>query len=371
MALRGGTVLAASLCLLAAPAAAQETYRLDYMRELGAEACPSEAAFRAAVSREVGRDPFRPDAPNRLTVVFRRAEKTVRVQIVAKSRSGSEQSAPDHEKPARECAGLLGHAVFSAGMLIDPLEPLEPEQPVAAPASASPQPPAPPPSPPSPPPPLPSPSAGRIAAAPRPEPPTRPLISLAGGAAFGSTPGWSPSLTAGIGLRQDDIAIIAELRWDFGGTRADPPYQIHGSQRLAMIAPCQYIRRRSWLHLETCALIAFGWTQPSIEHDNSRWGGQKIEPTYTANVGFRGGLSFPLGPSFSLFARMDLLFGLDPPAVKILGREIWTYPYASAALQVGLVYAFDVTHPTAKPPPPPLSQKFSPGVGTSEGSDDI
>ncbi|MDI1479529.1 hypothetical protein [Polyangium sp. y55x31] len=125
------------------------------------------------------------------------------------------------------------------------------------------------------------------------------------------------------------------------------------------------------MQLDRCFLISVGSTQVSVEHDIKLLQGEENRKTFTWGVGLRGGLSFPFGTSWALFSRLDVLLVPQPSVVEDNGREIWTYPYASAALQVGLVYAFDVTHPTAKPPPPPLSQKFSPGVGTSEGSDDI
>ncbi|MDI1442869.1 hypothetical protein [Polyangium sp. 6x1] len=374
MALRGGTVLAASLCLFATPAAAQETYRLDYVREPGAEVCPSEATFRAAVSKEVGRDPFRPEASNRLKVIFHRSEKNIRVEIVAKDDSGSEQRAPEHEKPAWECAGLLHHAAFSAGMLIDPLAPPEPEQPVVPPGPpplAPPALPAPPLPPSSPPPPPTAVQTARTVPTLRPGPPTRILISFAGGAASGSTPGLSPSVVFGLGLRQAELSLSVEARYDAQSARIEEPYRIRGSQRFGMLLPCHHSRARSWLQLDKCLLISIGWLDRSIEHESKVRKFLEEIPTFTWGVGFRGGLSFLLGQSLTLQTRLDVLFVPDPPGEVVLGREIWTYPYASAAAHVGLTYAFDVFRPTAKPPPPPLSQKFFPAVGTSGGSDDI
>ncbi|HVK69204.1 MAG TPA: hypothetical protein VM694_32320 [Polyangium sp.] len=105
--------------------------------------------------------------------------------------------------------------------------------------------------------------------------------------------------------------------------------------------------------LDGCGLASVGWVRSKAELDNG-WGVEETKPTLTWNIGFRGGLSFPFGTSWALFTRLDVLFTLDPPQVEILGREIWTYPHASSVVQVGLVYAFDVTHPTAKPPPAPL-----------------
>jgi len=352
MVFRGGTVLAASLCLLAAPAAAQETYRLDYVRKPGAEACPSEAAFRAAVSQEVGRNPFLPDASNLLTVVFHRSEKKIRVQIVAKPASGSEQNAPEHEKPAWNCAGLLQHAAFSAGMLIDPLEPPEPEQPVASPPPPQAPPrPSPRPSPPSAPTPAPT---EQITPAPRSVPPIRLVLTTAGGAAFGSTPGLSPSLTVGVGLRQGPLSVSTELRYDLQARRIESRFRIYGSQTFGTVAPCWHVRAVSRWQLDRCILLSIGSTQASAEHDSKPLQGEDSKETLTWGIGVRGGLSYTFDTSWALFSRLDVLLVPAPPIVEANGREIWTYPYASAVVQVGLVYAFDVTHPTAKPPPAPL-----------------
>lgn len=366
MTLRGGTILAASICFLATPASAQETYRLDYLRGSGTDNCPSEAAFRAAITREVGRDPFRPDAPNLLTVIFRRSDKIVRVGIVAKNASGSEEHAPEHEKPAWKCAELLHHASFSAGMLIDPIEVPEPEQ-----ADDPPAPPPPPPPPPSPPPSASVPQAVRTVPQPQPGPSTRLLLAFAVGAASGSTPGLSPSLTFGLGIRLDELSLGLETRYDFQSQRYEKPFTIRGSQRFGTLKPCKHTRARPWLQLDNCFLLSIGWLERSIEDENKPTKFLQENPTFTWGVGLHGGLTFPLGPSFALQARLDVLFVPDPPAEVVRGREIWTYPHASAAVQVGLTYAFDVARLTAKPSPPPPSRKISPTIGTSEGSGDI
>ena len=98
MALRGGMVLAASVCLLAAPAAAKETHRLAYVREPGTEECPDEAAFRAAVFRKLERDPFGPDAPDLLKVVLSRPNKeTIHAKLIVQPASGPESiTEPSH-----------------------------------------------------------------------------------------------------------------------------------------------------------------------------------------------------------------------------------------------------------------------------------
>lgn len=364
MVFREGTILAASVCLFAAPAAAQETYRLTYVREPGTDHCPDEAAFRAAVTREVTRDPFRPDAPNLLTVILRRSEKNIRVRIVAKSASGSERTTTEHEKPLWQCTRLIQHAAFSAGMLIDPLEPaVSLQQPVAPPTPPIPPPPLPPPPPPplSPPPP-PPPSVPKAQTAPRPrlEPPTHLLVSFAGGGAVGSKPGLSPSLTLGLGVGQGALSMSAEFRSDSTAQRDEGPFRVYGSHKSGMVAPCWHVRLLSQLQLDRCVLLSVGWARSNAEHEN-RWKVVEMKLTFTWGVGVRGGLSLPLGTSWSLQSRLDVLYVPAPPVVDENGVEIWTFPHASAALQFGVAYAFGVSRPTAKPPPPPLSDKIFSG----------
>ncbi|MRG93816.1 hypothetical protein [Polyangium spumosum] len=369
MILRGGTVLAASLCLLAAPASAQETYRLDYLRGSGTDNCPSEAAFRAAITREVGRDPFRSDAPNLLTVIFRRSDKIVRVGIVAKSASGSEVHAPEHEKPAWKCAELLHHASFSAGMLIDPIEVPESEQPVVAAAASPPPPQTPPPPPPEPPPPSPAPRPRPILVArpPRIAAPIRFMISIGGGASFGSTPGLSPSVTAGFWLQYKYLMGNLEYRHDFKSSRKEHPFRIHGSQDAISFFPCWNAAIGPRVQIERCFRLSIWQTHSDVTHDNTVLQSEKTE-AFTWGIGLRAGLSYTF-TTLAIFGRLEVLGVPSPPVVEANGVEIWTYPHFSSAVQLGV--AFDVARLTAKPSPPPPSQKISPTIGTSEGSGDI
>ncbi|WP_284719967.1 hypothetical protein [Polyangium sorediatum] len=153
--------------------------------------------------------------------------------------------------------------------------------------------------------------------------------------------------------------------------RIESGFRVDGSHNFGTIAPCWHVRAVSRWQLDRCVLLSISSTLASTEHDFKLLQGEDSKETLTWGIGVRGGLSYTFGTSWALFSRLDVLLVPAPPVVESNGREIWTFPSASAAVQVGLVYAFDVTHPTAKPPPPPLSQKFSPTVGTSEGSDDI
>jgi hypothetical protein len=112
--------------------AGETAYRLDWQLDPGLN-CPSEAAFQAAVIRELGRDPFGVDAPSSLRLELTLAEPgLLRLSLV-----DAEQAVVAERNLSGDgahCAALLDGAVLALGVwLNDPTaEPAEAADSVAA-----------------------------------------------------------------------------------------------------------------------------------------------------------------------------------------------------------------------------------------------
>jgi hypothetical protein len=348
MGLRWGVAFGLSLGLFARSAEAKELYRLAYVRGPGAAQCPDESTFRAKVSDEIDRDPFVPDAPNVLTVAVRAERGRLFATVFATNAQGEERKAAEHEKPLGRCDQLLEDAAFSAAMVVDPIElppaetellgatlPVSPSDDERAPSAS------------------PSASVTVVVSPPRPPLPARPrlVFSLVGGAGVGSTPGISPAVSTGIGVRWPRFSLSGELRLDTRGSRDELLYSVQGRHVRGTFVGCRHQALLPWLGLDECVLVPLGWATmvgaPRSPDINADWntGG------FTWAVGVRGGLSLKLSSTWSFHTRLDFLYAPTPPVVRAYGQEVFRMSAASAALQIGLVGTFDVFRRTPRAVP--------------------
>jgi hypothetical protein len=122
------------LCCAAARAEPRDA-ALEYGRGVGAETCPDEVVLRAAVERRLGRDPFRPTAPLRVSVTVEKTGDdlagTIRVLDgvnVYERRVAS----------AGRCEDLIPALAIGVSLAIDPLA--DPAETTAEPAKTPPAP---------------------------------------------------------------------------------------------------------------------------------------------------------------------------------------------------------------------------------------
>jgi hypothetical protein len=159
-------VVALTACALAsvaprAEAAPQTFVALDYQIAPEISGCPEADEFRASVERQLGYDPFRPDADRRVEVQIARKEIGFDGRIRwsdAKGRWVGDRRLASRRSDCGEIAASLAFAVVVQVQLLAALAPPAPE-PVA-----------PPPAPPPPPPPAPEAIARAVAAPPPPAP---------------------------------------------------------------------------------------------------------------------------------------------------------------------------------------------------------
>ncbi len=143
----GSLVLfAAGVTPLGASASEPTQVELRYTREVGTEACPDEAALRAAVIARLGRDPFLPGA--RSAVSVRMTALGGRIKALIQTESLGEQSTGEREVSGevRECVELVSSAALAIAIAIDPqvlTRPAPSDAPAdqASPAAAAQQPP--------------------------------------------------------------------------------------------------------------------------------------------------------------------------------------------------------------------------------------
>jgi len=335
MALRWGVALGLSIGLLSRAAEANDTFRLTYVRESGVESCPDEKAFRARITQEIGRDPFDDEAAKSLTLLWRAESKRLHVTVVATNEKGEAHTAAEHHAPLHRCDRLFADAMFSAVMVVEPLDMPEEaqEEPPAEPPALTPPPPPPPALPLPAPPPFGPPGMTNAAASVR-----RGLVSFGVGGGLGSMPAPSLALAGGLGLRWAPFSISVEGRWEYAHEPRSSFVITEGTHKRGLVAPCTHQRVLPRLTLDECALIAVGRLDVTSDLAPEMRGWKTS--TWTFGLGLRGGLSFPLSSSFTLQARLDFLYTPMAPRLVIDGHEVWSLPSGSATLQLGAIYTF-------------------------------
>ncbi|WP_437597598.1 hypothetical protein WMF28_33510 [Sorangium sp. So ce590] len=202
-----------TLCLLwiaeahAAPAPPQAVMRLEIMRGPGAKGCPDETFLRTEVTRRLGYDPFRDDAPWALTVGLAWDGAELAASLALRDPKGETQWA-DGFGTRNGCEQLLsGVALAIAAQLLGaPERAPPPPAPAPPPTQARRDAPAPPRRAELPP------ARPRPEAAPAPAKPLRLEAGLGVTLGLGITPGAAAGMMLSLGVRRSDWSIAVEGR---------------------------------------------------------------------------------------------------------------------------------------------------------------
>jgi hypothetical protein len=141
------------------PAATQTSVALEYEIALGTIGCPDSIEFGAAVTRQLGYDPFQTSANRRVSVQLARRENGFDGRIRWSDAGGQWVGERKLSSRRSDCSDIAASVAFSVAVQIQLLAALAPN----APAAPPPEPPPPPPPPPIEPPPM-------VVAPPPPEP---------------------------------------------------------------------------------------------------------------------------------------------------------------------------------------------------------
>ena len=321
--------------------------RLVYVRESGAEDCPSETAIRAAVRARLGYDPFFAWAHDTMYVEASRSEGTIRVQVKLVGEDNLLRGARDLSVKQPDCASVVDAMALSISLAIDPNSVIgaasAPATSTGSPPAEPPPPSAPPPSPapaPPPPPPAQRPDAGAVVpervlnrAA---EPATvrvRVGAAAAGwlGAAAGTTVNAGGEVFAGVRWR--DASLDVEGRADLPAT--GPPekldVRVRSSILAASLVPCLHLGP-----LFGCAVASAGSQSVTpgggvakSQRSSGRWAG----------VGARVGAEVPVSPALSIGIHADVLREVtNRVAVNSGDVVVSTFPAIAGGLGLGLLW---------------------------------
>jgi hypothetical protein len=333
--------LVCAIALCAAPAAGATNFvALQFRADPGA-GCVSEGAFRGLVARQLGYDPFRPDAPWRLSVDLTRTDARFEGHILwtdAAGRTVGERVLSSRERDCRRIGADVAFAV-TVGLQLRNAAP--PPRPAAPPPEPAPPPPPPPPVQPTipaaaaPPPaveaPRPALAPPPPAARPPPHGTTRPRFSLrvGGGPALvlGLEPGAAPAARLFAAARAG--ALSGELGLDaaLAATAREPDGTGASVEAMgAALAGCGH-----YSAVAACAVARLSRLQAH---------GQGVDAPQTGSallgqVGARLGLAHAFG-RLTLGVQGDLLITVARSNVLLNQVVVWQTP------RVGGIFSADV-----------------------------
>ena len=319
-----------------ARAAATPHAHLIYLREVGAERCPEEAALRGAVTARLGYDPFSPEAQITLTVVIRRATKGLAASIEVADLLGDPTGLRQLSSPNADCEELAPAVALAVSLAIDPeswgrTNPLAPAPPQPSPAPVTPPPVTPPPSQP------------RLDTTPA-QPPKGERLRLRFGFSGHAALDVSPTLATGglalrFGVRQARWSASVEARGDFPVTWKFDGGEVSATRLMASLVPCVHFQFAAApsLDLAGCAVLSTG----ALVLQGTVLVKGPTETDALWSAGGRAALEVAVARGLSLFIHLDLLWILNPALrVSETAPTLYSGSPALADLGAGLIVYF-------------------------------
>jgi hypothetical protein len=341
---RVAAVLAAchlSALAASAHAASPITVAIDYEIAPASVDCPDLEAFRASVRRQLGYDPFRPEAERRVAVQISRRESGFSGRIRWSDAQGNWVGDRRLSTTRSDCAGIAASVAFSVAVQV---------QLMAALAPASPEPVVTPPAPPSPAPIASAPDATNTDRNPtveelRPEP-KRPPVEVTPAIVQPVPPRRAQQLTLSVGLGPSIAFRVAPqatgvgrffvrggvgpFSVELGGDAALPVSQNEAGASgfsldrfSATAAACGHVSA-----LAACVTGTLGRLQA-----HGFGVDQRASPVgYFSQAGARVMATHSVGESFFATARVDGLIMVSPSTVMLNDVAVWTTPRICALL---------------------------------------
>jgi hypothetical protein len=309
-----------ALCLVSVPARADPpvvepvvSARLEYVVGAGAESCPGERDLRDAVGLRLGRDPFTPEAPERLIVKLTGSGTTLYADVALYGAAGQGYGGRQLVESSGDCTRLLASVALTISLALAPgrssrAEPLPTTRELRAPApEALPRRPAPrPTSPTSTPPELPS-------------SPWRFEVSAGGGIAAGSAPDAAGGLAMGLAFGKDRWSFGLEARGYFPDSR---DASTGGSIAVSLISgaalPCYELAGPFF----GCALVALG----ALRGEGTGVDVPQEDSTLFLGLGMRAGFNVPLFGRFALRVHGDAMWTPLTREMHLADQVVWTTP---------------------------------------------
>lgn len=343
--------VAALVALTPASGRAGASARLVYVRGPGAEACPAEAAVRAAVSTRLGYDPFFAWAHDTLFAEITRSGRTYHAAIKLVGDDNRLRGGRDLSVTSDDCSSVVDAMGLTISLTIDPshtgdgaphpVATSPPPQPTPTPATDPVGPPPPPPSalqaagPSAPASPV-TPQAAsqdRLVTPPGRDDRFRGYVGVGALGSVGAEPSASVGATIFVGASWRLLSVDLEARGDVPTTVTSdvPSARVQAYLLAGSLVPC--VR---YVFAFGCPVLSVGRLDatsmgPTSPHDaTDAWVG----------AGGRAGVQIELGADWWLRAYGEVLGTLRRETLLIGGANAYTFPPASGGLGAAIAWRF-------------------------------
>ncbi|WP_394834883.1 hypothetical protein LVJ94_51135 [Pendulispora rubella] len=307
-----------------AKADAPRTVRFEVERQRGAEDCPDAVDLQKAIVAQLGYDPFRTEAAERISVVFARTRDGFKSTVV---RAG--HGAPlrrEQTSRADQCSELANSTRLALAIAIDPQAYLRPAPPPPAPAPE--------PSPPAVAPATVAPATDRgpavrveppATASPpsAPSSPTRWWLGVGALSALGAAPTATGGLVVHASVRKGTFSLGTEGRFDWPIARDYGVGTLESNFIVASLLPCA--------HLGVGAACLVG-SAGALRAKSTGFEGSTSRTGFLALVGARAAVTWALGEKTALVAFADLQLAPTRNVLTIDDRPAWETPRVTGSL---------------------------------------
>ncbi|WP_394845465.1 hypothetical protein LZC95_51595 [Pendulispora brunnea] len=315
-----GFAVGTAVWTIHAKADAPRSVRFEVERQHGAEDCPDAGELQKAIVAQLGYDPFRKDAAERIAVVFARTRSGFKSSIV---RTG--EGAPlRRELTSRsdQCTELANSTRLALAIAIDPQAYLRPPPPAPAPAPVEPAAPLPP---------LPPPLESDRGVPVRVEPaamaptsaPARWWLGIGALSALGAAPTATGGLVVHASVRKGTFSLGTEGRFDWPIARDYGVGRLESNFIVASLLPCA--------HFGVGAACLVG-SAGALRAKSTGFEGSTSRTGFLALVGARAALTWALGEKTALVVFGDLQLAPTRNVLTIDDQPAWTTPLVTGSL---------------------------------------
>ena len=294
-------------------------------RQRGAEDCPDAAELQKAIIAQLGYDPFRNDAAERVAVVFSRTRGGFKSSIV---RTGTGTPLRrELASRADQCSELANSTRLALAIAIDPQAYLRPAPPTPPSVEVAPPPPPPPPLEPvrAPAPAAPPPDRGPSAPS-EPARPSAPLqwwLGVGALSALGAAPTATGGLVVHASARKGTFSLGTEGRFDWPITRDYGVGTLESNFIVASLVPCA--------HFGVGAACLVG-SAGALRAKSTGFEGSTSRTGFLALVGARAAVTWGLGEKTALVVFADLQLAPTRDTLTIDDQPAWTNPLVTGSL---------------------------------------
>jgi len=312
------------LVALSSAAHAGDRTRLVVTRDKSVAECPDERALRDAVGARLGYEPFAPESPSLLVVVFRREGATLVATVQLRDAAGKLKGERTLSSARGDCEELASTTALTISILLDPrsaMVPPRPSEPKPEPVPDTPTPAA-----------TERPSEhDTVAIAPiAPSEPFRWRLTASGTGSIGHSPAPTFGLLVGTGVEHRWWSASAEFRTDRPASRAIGSVEARTTFSGGNLVPCAHVGKGY-----ACGVLSLGAIQGEIVGASP-----SSQSTFHLMIGPRAGVSMPLVRWLSLDGHIEASYALTRTTLRVAGNDAWSTARVSGLVGIGILGHF-------------------------------